>query len=103
MARDFQNDGYSGLLRKVAGVDLFAAEVHFHQPCYFIFYSKDQIWKGYHKSSNGDENVDFEMLAAHAIAYESMNPNPHFLSKMLIKKIEKDESILQLMLFSKVS
>ena len=28
MARDLQNDGYSGLLRKVAGVDLLAAEVH---------------------------------------------------------------------------
>ena len=103
MARDFQNDGCSGLLRKVAGVDLFAAEAHFHQPCYFIFYSKDQTWKGYHKSSNGDENVDLEMLAAHAIAYESMNRNPHFCSKVSIKKIEKDENILQLMLFSKVS
>ena len=34
MARDLQNDGYSGLLRKVAGVDLFACEAHFHQPCY---------------------------------------------------------------------
>ena len=34
MARDLQYDGYSGLLRKVAGVDLFAGDAHFHQPCY---------------------------------------------------------------------
>ena len=33
-ARDLQNNGYSGLLRKVAGVDLFAAEANFHRPCY---------------------------------------------------------------------
>ena len=70
MARDLQNNGYSGLLRKVAGVDLFAAEAHFHRPCYSKFYSKHQTWKGYHRSSNADENVDLEMLAAHAIAYE---------------------------------
>ena len=30
MTRTLQNDGYSGLLNKVAGVDLFANEVHFH-------------------------------------------------------------------------
>ena len=29
-ARDLQNDAYGGLLCKVAGVDLFAAEAHFH-------------------------------------------------------------------------
>ena len=30
IARDLQNDGYSGLLCKVAGIDFFAAEAHFH-------------------------------------------------------------------------
>ena len=30
MTRALQNDGYSGLLNKVAGVDLFAVEAHFH-------------------------------------------------------------------------
>ena len=135
MARDLQNDGYSGLLRKVAGVDLFAPEAHFHRPCYSKFYSKHQTWKGYHKSSNANENVDPEMLATRAIAYESVKsftqkeiitnqnvtslnvlrdhyihqleqenyPNPHFRSEKLIKKIEKDESISQLVSFSKVS
>ena len=29
-ARDLQNDAYGGLLCKVAGVNLFAAEAHFH-------------------------------------------------------------------------
>ena len=135
IARDLQNTGYSGLLCKVAGVDLFAAEAHFHRPCYSKFYSKHQTWKGYHRSSNADENVGLEMLAAHAIAYESAKsfiqkeittnqnvmslsvfrdhyihqleqenyPNPHFRSEKLIKKFEKDESISQLISFSKVS
>ena len=40
MARDLQDHGYSGLLRKVAGADLFAAEAHFHQSCHSKFYSK---------------------------------------------------------------
>ena len=135
MARDLQNDGYSGLLRKVAGVDLFAPEAHFHRPCYSKFYSKHQTWKGYHRSPNANENVDPEMLATRAIAYESVKsftqkeiitnqnvtslnvlrdhyihqleqenyPNPHFRSEKLIKKIEKDESISQLISLSKVS
>ena len=46
MARDLQNYGYSGLLCKIAGVDLFAAEAHFHQPFYSKFYSKHQTWRG---------------------------------------------------------
>ena len=72
MARDLQNDGYNGLLRKVAGVDLFAVEVHFQGPCYSKFYSKHQTWKVYHRLSNADEKVDLGMLAVHAIAYESV-------------------------------
>ena len=32
MASDLQNDGYSGLLRKLPGVDFFVAEAHFHDP-----------------------------------------------------------------------
>ena len=135
MARDLQNNRYSTLLRKVARVGLFSAEAHFHQPCYSMIYSKHQTWKGYHRSSNADENVGLEMLAAHAIAYESAKsfiqkeittnqnvmslsvfrnhyihqleqenrPNPHFRSEKLIKKFEKDESISQLISFSKVS
>ena len=66
--RDLQNDEYSGLLRKVAGVDFLATEAHFHPK----FHSKHQTWTGYHRSSNADENVDLEMHAAHAIAYESV-------------------------------
>ena len=118
MTRDLQNNRYSGLLRKVAGVDLFAAEAHFHQPCYSKFYSKHQTWKGYHRSSNADEDVDVEMLAAHAIANESMksfiqkeritNQNVIFLSVLhdhYINQLEQEnyESISQLISFSKVS
>ena len=40
MARDLHDHGYSGLFRKVAGADLFAAEAHFHQSCHSKFYSK---------------------------------------------------------------
>ena len=70
MTRALQNDGYSGLLNKVAGVDLFAVEAHFHWPCFSKFYSKHQTWKGYHRASNAD--VDLEMLVAHATAYGSV-------------------------------
>ena len=58
MARDLQNEGHGALLRKVAGIDLFAAEAHFHRPCLLKFYNKQQTWEGYHRSSNADENVD---------------------------------------------
>ena len=58
--------------RKVAGVDLLAAESDFHQPCYSKFYSKYQTWKGYYRSSNAGKNVDLEILAANAIPFESM-------------------------------
>ena len=134
MARDLQNDGYNGLLRKVAGVDLFAVEVYFQGLCYSKFYSKHQTWKVYYRLSNADEKVDLGMLAVHAIAYESVKPfiqkeiianqnvtslsvlrdhythqfeqenysNPHFGSKKLTKKIEKNEKISQLISFSNV-
>ena len=52
MARDMQDEGYGSLLRKVTGVDLFAAEAHFHESGYRQFYSKHQTWKGYHKSQD---------------------------------------------------
>ena len=118
MARDLQNNGYSGLLRKVAGADLFAAEVHFHRPCCSKFYSKHQTWKGHHRLSNADENVDLEMIAAHAIVYESVKsfiqkeiisnqnvmllsvPRDRFIHQL---KQERYESISQLISFSKVS
>ena len=81
MARDLQNDGYSGLLRKVAGVDLLAAEAHSCQSCYSKSYSKHKTWKGYNRSSNANENVDLEMLAANPIAYESVKS---FIQKEII-------------------
>ena len=131
MTKDLQNDRYSGLLNKVAGIDLFAVEANFQQLFYSKFYSKYQTWRGYNRSSNADENVDLEMLAAQDIAFDSVKsfiqkeiitnqhfmslsilhyhdihqleqenfPNPHFCSKKLIKQIEKDESISQLISF----
>ena len=56
MVRDLQNDGYSGFFREVAGVDLFAADAHFHRPCCSIFYNKYQTWAGYHSSSIAGES-----------------------------------------------
>ena len=81
MARDLQNVGYSCLLLKVAGVYLFVAESHFHRPRYSKFYGKHQTCKSYHRSPNADENVDLEILAAHAIAYESLKS---FIKKEII-------------------
>ena len=72
MAKDLQYDVYGTLLRKVAGVDLFAAEAHFHRPCYSKFCSKYQTCEGYHRSSNADENVDHGMLATTANAHEAV-------------------------------
>ena len=69
------------MLRKVAGVDLLAAEAHSYQYCYSKFYSKHKTWKGYNRSSNANENVDLEMLAANAIAYESVKS---FIQKEII-------------------
>ena len=54
MAAEMQNNGYSSLLRKVAGVDLFATEACFHKSCYCNFYSKYQTFTGYHQSTTAD-------------------------------------------------
>ena len=45
MAKDLQNEGYSSLYRKVAGVDLPASEAHYHEKCRLAFYSKHNKWK----------------------------------------------------------
>ena len=92
IARDLQNDGYSGLLCEVAGIDFFAAEAHFHWPCYSKFYSKHQRYQSYHRSSNADENVDLEMLAAHAIEYESMK-------SFIQKEIITNQNVMSLSVF----
>ena len=57
-----QNDSHSSLLRKVAGVDLFAAEAHFHKSCYHNFHSKFQTLKGYHKSKSTETKEKQELL-----------------------------------------
>ena len=45
MAKDLQNEGYSSLYRKVAGVDLAAAEARFHERCKSTFYSIHSRWR----------------------------------------------------------
>ena len=54
MATEMQSHDYSSLLRKVAGVDLFAAEAHFHPSCYHKFHSKYQSFTRYHQLKNGE-------------------------------------------------
>ena len=49
IATEMQSHGYSSLLRKVAGVDLFAAQAHFHPLFYHKFHSKYQSFTGYHQ------------------------------------------------------
>ena len=49
MAKDLKD---FSLLRKVEDVDFFAKEAHFHYLCRKKFYSRHQIWQGYHKSND---------------------------------------------------
>ena len=61
MARDLldlPDSEYSSLLRKVAGVDLPAAEAHYHDICLHKFYSKHQSIKGYHQSKEEERVLD---------------------------------------------
>ena len=68
-----QSHGYSSLLRKVAGFDLFAAESHFHPSCYHKSHSKYQSFIGYHQSKNAEATESQEvMLKAHAAAYSEI-------------------------------
>ena len=66
--------GYSSLLRKVAGVDLFAAEAHYHQVCYQGFYSKHQsVIKEYHQSKQEEEIAKQDQITAtHKQAYNAV-------------------------------
>ena len=73
MAKKMQNKGYSSLHHKVAGVDLFTAEAHFHQSCYHNFDSKFQTFKGYHQSKPTEVKEKQELLCkTHAAAYSEI-------------------------------
>ena len=73
MATEIRSHGYSSLLRKVAGVDLFAAEAHFHPSCYHKFHSKYQSFTGYHQVKNAEAIESQElMLKAHAATYSEI-------------------------------
>ena len=87
MARDMHNLGYGPLLRKVTGVDLFAAEAHFHRSCITKSYSKHQTREGYHRSKK-EEGVNLS-LTAYMNAYEAV--------KMLIQReIITDQNVFDL-------
>ena len=66
MTTEMQSHGYSSLLRKVDGIDLFAAKTHFHPSYYHKFHSKYQSFTGYNWSKNAEaiENQEV-MLKAH--------------------------------------
>ena len=133
MAKDIQGIGdYGSLYRKVAGIDLFAAEAHFHRICINKFYGKHQVWAGYHKSKSEDgadlsfaayvnayaavkEMVQKKIITEHHVIpltvlrekyieqLEKENfPNPNFRAEKLMKKMEKDDEIGQLLSFTKV-
>ena len=90
MATEMQSHGYSSLLRKVAGVDLFAAEAHFHPSCYHTFHSKYQSFTGYHQSKNAEAIESQEvMLKVHAAAYSEIKSIIH-------KQIITDHKVLPL-------
>ena len=92
---------YSSLLRKVTGVNLFAAEAQFHRVCLNNFYSKHQTVKGYHKSTDIDEVIaESETFKLHKQAYSAvkMEINQRILvdQEVLSLTIFKDAYILEL-------
>ena len=90
MATEMQSHNYSSLLRKVAGVDLFAAEAHFHPSCYHKFHSKYQSFTRYHQLKNGEaiKNQDL-MWKAYAAAYSE-------IKSIIQKQIITDHKVLPL-------
>ena len=90
MATEMQSHNYSSLLRKVAGVDLFAAEAHFHPSCYHKFHSKYQSFTRYHQLKNGEaiKNQDL-MWKAYAAAYSD-------IKSIIQKQIITDHKVLPL-------
>ena len=85
-----QNHGYSSLLRKVTGVDLFAAEAHFHKSCLHTFYSKYQSITGYHQSTCAEAKETQEVLSkAHTSAYD-------IIRMMIQKDVIGDHKVLPL-------
>ena len=91
MPTEMQSHGYSSLLRKVAGFDLFAAESHFHPLCYHKSHSKYQSFIGYNQSKNAEATESQEvMLKAHAAAYSE-------IKSIIQKQIITDHKVLLLL------
>ena len=88
-----QNKGYSCLLRKFAGIDLFAPEAYFHKSCYHNFHNKFQTFKGYHQSKSTEMKEKQELLCkAHAAAYSEI--------KAIVKKqVITEHKVLPLSVF----
>ena len=85
-----QSCGYSSLLRKVAGVDLYAAEAHFHPLGYHKFRTKYQSYTGYHQSKNAEAIESQElMLKAHTAACSE-------IKSIIQKQIITDHKVLPL-------
>ena len=94
MAKEMQNDGYSSLLHKIAGLDLFAAEAHFYKSCYHNIHSKFQTFKGYHqsKSTEAKKKKKQELLCkAHVAAYKE-------IKAMIQKQVIAEHKILPLLM-----
>ena len=73
MVKEMRKEECSSLLRKVTGVELFAAEAHYHRSCYQQFHSNYQSFKGYHLSTSREAKMGQETLTkAHAIAYSEV-------------------------------
>ena len=127
MATEMQSHGHSSLLRKVAGVGLFAAEAHFHPSCYHNStgninhlqdiinrkmqrQSKTKKWCWKHMlqhilkqnpSFRSRNIIDHKVLPL-PVLLEQNQPHNDFRSEKLKKKSEKDPDILELMVFSKI-
>ena len=131
-AKDMQDSGYGYLYRKVAGIDLFSAEAHFHHVCLEKFYSKHQAWSASHTHPK-EHDVDASSTA-HVNAYGAVKdlvqkdiitdhqvipltvlrqkyiehlqkenfPNPNFRAEKLMKKMTADEEIKESISFARV-
>ena len=93
MAKKMQNKGYSCLLRKFAGIDLFVPEAYFHKSCYHNFHGKFQTFKGYHQSKSKEMKEKQELLyKAHAAAYSE-------IKAMIKKQVITEHKVLPLSVF----